>query len=57
MLGKWEVVVKEQDVEGGEVTGDAKGATLAVLSWAEKIMGGRGREGGMLYLGSPPCRC
>lgn len=32
VLGKWEVVVKEQDVEGGEVTGDAKGATLAVLS-------------------------
>lgn len=32
VLGKWGVVVKEQDVEGGEVTGDAKDATLMVLS-------------------------
>ena len=32
VLGNWEVVVKGQDVDGGEVTGDEKGAMLAVLS-------------------------
>lgn len=52
MLGKWEVVVKGQDVDGGEVTGDEKGAVLRRRSQEE----GAGRES-TRYLGSPPCRC